>query len=58
MTFDDDRIFRSFEEFEREELRQMESVSASVDEMIDSLFREDLAFDAAAASDLGWGDAE
>ncbi len=38
MRDDEQRIFRTFEEFEREELRRMESVGASVDEMIASLF--------------------
>jgi hypothetical protein len=43
------RVYRSFEEFEREELRRLESMSASVDEMIDTLFGEELDFDGAAA---------
>ena len=36
-----DRIYRSFEEFERDELRRMETLGASVDDMIDSIFGED-----------------
>jgi hypothetical protein len=43
-----DRIYRSFEEFEREELRRMESVNASVDDMIESIFGEELDFEPAA----------
>jgi len=40
-----DRIYKSFEEFEREELRSMESVSESVDDVMDAMFGE-LDFDA------------
>ncbi len=35
---DDEKIFSNFDEFERDELRRMESMSASVDAMIASLF--------------------
>jgi len=35
---DRERLYRDFEAFEREELRRMETLGASVDEMIDSLF--------------------
>ena len=37
----DDRVYRTFEEFEREELRRMETLDASVDDMIDSIFGEE-----------------
>jgi hypothetical protein len=37
-------IYRSFEEFEREELRRSESVG-SVEEMVASLFDEELELD-------------
>ena len=40
-----DRIYRTFEEFEREELRRMDSMSTSVDDMIDTLFGDDAARD-------------
>ena len=36
-----DRIYRTFEEFEREELRRAEALGASVDDMIDSIFGEE-----------------
>jgi hypothetical protein len=36
----DDRSYRSFEEFERDELRRMETLGASVDDMIDAIFGE------------------
>jgi hypothetical protein len=42
---DDQRIYRSFQEFERDELRRMETAGSSVDEMIDSIFEEELDFD-------------
>jgi hypothetical protein len=40
---DNDRIYRSFEEFERDELRRMETLGASVDDMIDAIFGEQSA---------------
>jgi hypothetical protein len=45
-----ERIYRSFEEFEREELRRMESVGATVNDMIDTLFGEELDFEASSRS--------
>ena len=42
MSYDDMRIYRTFEEFEREELRRMEAVGNSVDEMIATVFGEEL----------------
>ncbi len=42
MRHSEDRIWRSFEEFEREELRRMECVGSSVEDMIDTLFGEEL----------------
>jgi hypothetical protein len=56
MTNRDQRIYRSFEEFEREELRRMETVSASVDDMIGSIFGEELDFDASSARRASWSD--
>jgi hypothetical protein len=38
-----DRIYRSFEEFERDELRRMETLGASVDDMLDAIFGEEAA---------------
>jgi hypothetical protein len=43
--YDDQRIYRTFEEFEREELRR-DSHYASVDESLDELFAGELDFDA------------
>ena len=59
---DDHRIYKTFEEFEREELRRMDAAGGSVDEMIDSIFEEELDFDLerAAKRAAAWdaGDAE
>jgi hypothetical protein len=41
--FNDQRIYRTFEEFEREELRR-DGYFASVDEMIDDMFSSELDF--------------
>jgi len=42
--YDDQKIYRTFEEFEREELRR-EVHAGSVDEMLDEMFAGDLDFD-------------
>jgi hypothetical protein len=39
------RVYRNFEEFEREELRRLDS-NGSIDEMLDEMFAEELDFDA------------
>jgi hypothetical protein len=38
------RIYTSFAEFEREELRRLESMGASVDDMVEERFAEELDF--------------
>jgi hypothetical protein len=38
------RIYRSFAEFEREELRRLESLNTSVDDMMEERFSEELDF--------------
>jgi hypothetical protein len=38
------RVYRSFEEFEREELHRLD-MSAAMDEMLDEMFAEELDFD-------------
>jgi hypothetical protein len=53
----DHRIYRSFEEFEREELRRMESVGSTVNDMIDTLFGEELDFES-SRSRRGFDDDE
>ena len=38
------RIYTSFAEFEREELRRLDSLHASVDDLVEERFSEDLDF--------------
>lgn len=45
---DDQRIYRTFEEFEREEIRRMDAAGASVDELLEDLFTDELDFDPAS----------
>jgi hypothetical protein len=39
------RIYRSFAEFEREELRKLDSLRTTVDDMVEEAFAEELNFD-------------
>ena len=41
--------YRTIEEFEREELRRMDAVGNTVDEMIDTIFGEELDLDCISA---------
>jgi len=45
MRHDDQRIYRTFEEFEREELRRSDGFTTYVDEMLGEAFVEELDFD-------------
>ena len=45
MSYGDMKTYRTFEEFEREELRRLDAVGNSVDEMIDTIFGEELELD-------------
>jgi hypothetical protein len=47
--YGDEPMYRTFEEFEREEMRRADSIGAAVDELFDELLVEDLNFDAASA---------
>ena len=38
------RIYRSFAEFEREELRKLDTMNSSVDDMMEERFAEELDF--------------
>ncbi len=38
------RVYRSFEEFEREELHKLD-MTGSIDDLLDDMFAEDLDFD-------------
>jgi len=42
------RIYKSFQDFERDELRKLDSLSGSIDDMLDEMFAEELDFDAGA----------
>ena len=46
--YDDNRIYQTFEEFEREELRRVDSVGGSIDELLDDMFVGELDFDEAS----------
>lgn len=54
----DQRIYRTFEEFEREELRRAGGVGLSMHAMIDDLFAQELDFDAKASRSRSWDDEE
>jgi hypothetical protein len=43
------RVYKSFEEFEREELRGLDR-SANIDDMLDDMFAEELDFDSGSSS--------
>jgi hypothetical protein len=45
MRHDDQRIYRTFEEFEREELRRADGLDSYVDDMLGGMFAEELDFD-------------
>jgi hypothetical protein len=39
------RVYRSFEEFEREELRTLDKLHSTIDDMLDELFADELDFE-------------
>ena len=39
------KVYRSFEEFERDELRKLDGVHVSIDDMLDEMFADELDFD-------------
>jgi hypothetical protein len=45
MKYGDQRIYRTFEEFEREELRRADGMSTAMDDIVDEMFAEELDFD-------------
>lgn len=47
--YDDQPMYRTFEEFEREELRRADAIGATVDELFEGMVAEDLDLDPAAA---------
>jgi hypothetical protein len=46
--YDDEPMYRTFEEFEREELRRADSIGTAVEELFDGMIAEDLDLDASA----------
>lgn len=46
--YGDEPMYRTFEEFEREEMRRADSVGAAVDELFDEMLVDELNFDATA----------
>jgi hypothetical protein len=39
------RVYRSFEEFERDELRKLDGLHMSIDDMLDEMFSDELDFE-------------
>ena len=39
------KVYRSFEEFERDELRKLDGLHMSIDEMLDDMFSDELDFE-------------
>ena len=44
------KVYRSFEEFERDELRKLDGLHTSIDDMLDEMFADELDFDASKPS--------
>jgi hypothetical protein len=54
----DQPMYRTFEEFEREELRRADAVGTSVETLFDDMFVDELDFDATGRSHAGEADAD
>ena len=39
------KVYRSFEEFERDELRKLDGFQMSIDDMLDDMFSDELDFE-------------
>jgi len=44
------KVYRSFEEFERDELRKLDGLHVSIDDMLDEMFADELDFEPGAKS--------
>jgi hypothetical protein len=42
------KVYRSFEEFERDELRKLDGIHVSIDDMLDEMFNDELDFEPGA----------
>jgi hypothetical protein len=40
------KVYRSFEEFERDELRKLDGIHMTIDDMLDDMFADELDFEA------------
>ena len=49
------KVYRSFEEFERDELRKLDGLHVSIDEMLDDMFPSELLADAKSEGQSGGG---
>lgn len=47
--YDDEPMYRTFEEFEREELRRADSIGSVVDDIFEEMFVEELTLTAPAS---------
>ncbi len=47
------KVYRSFEEFERDELRKLDGFSVSIDDMLDEMFADELDFEPGAKGKRG-----
>jgi hypothetical protein len=45
MKYGDQRIYRTFEEFEREELRRPDRLSLAIDDVLGEMFADELDFE-------------
>jgi hypothetical protein len=58
MSYGDMKTYRTFEEFEREELRRMDAAGGPVDDMIDTIFAEELDFESGRGKRNSYNDEE
>ena len=58
MSYDDMRIYRTFEEFEREELRRADGMSSPMDELLGEALAQGLAFDSKSSRQIADDDDE
>jgi hypothetical protein len=49
MKYGDQKMYRTFEEFEREELRRADGFSTAMDDMLDDMFAAELEFELKAS---------
>jgi len=52
------KVYRSFEEFERDELRKLDGLHMSIDEMLDDMFSDELDFEPGSRKSKGEDDDE